>query len=479
MFPCTVSRLRDIISGSGPLDDVDGGEHVTGVAIDSRTVLSGDAFFGIPGSKSHGVLFADEAVECGASCVVTEFSAEEQTGAPVVCFQPADTIETDRRIIRVPDGLKALQQLAMWNREQSSALIVGVTGSVGKTTTRQMIACVLGTQYCGMESPQNFNNELGVPLSLLQLAPEHDFAVLEFGAGRRGDIAQLAGMATPEFGIVTRVAPAHLESFGTLDAIRRTKQELPEAISESGTVFLNADDSAVRSMATATQAKVVLFGFSDDADVRASHCTAVDGICTMTVDGTDFRFQGSRHLATSALAAIATGRVIGISDAEIAEGLATFQPGSGRGRIVQRTPWTVIDDSYNASPASVLAAIEAMADWKSARHRILVLGDMLELGDEATKAHYEIGQALQSSAVDHTLVFGQFCEAVAAGANFRGVPMNRVSVFRDFTVLRTMLDCLLSPGDVVAVKGSRGMQMERIVEWLQEQRGPAVRRSAA
>jgi len=481
MFPCTVSQLLSIISGSGRSAEMNDHELVTGVSIDSRSVRPGEAFFALPGAKNHGFLFADDAVAAGASCVVAEYAASElqPERLQVARFQPADTFETDSRIIRVPNVLLALQQLAAWNRQQSSALVIGVTGSVGKTTTRQMIAAVLDSQFCGVQSPRNFNNELGVPLSLLQLAPEHDFAVLEMGASRAGDIALLASLAQPEFGVVTRVAPAHLESFGSLDAIRQTKQELPQAVDRNGTVFLNADDPNVRSMGSATEANVVLFGLAEDADIRLGNLSSSEGVCTMTMDGTRFHFHGPQHLITSALAAIAVGRITGISDAKIAAGLAAFVPDAGRGRIVQNAPWTVIDESYNASPASVQSAISGLADWRKPRHRILVLGDMLELGSDAHAAHYKIGQMLMSSAVDHTLVFGEYAESVAAGARSTGVTINHISVFHDLTTLQTMLDCLLTPGDVVLVKGSRGMQMERVVYWLREQSPPSSQRSAA
>lgn len=481
MFPCTVSQLTAIISGQGSSAHVEHGELVTGVTIDSRQVAPGDAFFAMPGSRHHGVLFADDAMAAGASCVVTEFAASDiaPSRSPALRFQSIDSLEIDARIIRVSSTLNALQQLAAWNRRQSSALVAAVTGSVGKTTTRQMIAAVLGTQFRGLQSPRNFNNEIGVPLSLLQLTSEHDFAVLEMGAGRTGDIRLLTELAQPEFGIVTRVAAAHLATFGSMEAIRRTKQELVEAIGSDGKVFLNADDPAVSSMAAVTAAEIITFGFSNDAQIRASHIESRNGNCSLTVDGRDFGFQGARHLATSAMAAIAVGRVVGIPDAQIAEGLASFQPDAGRGRIVMRSPWTVIDDSYNASPASVHAAVSALSDWPQARHRLLVLGDMLELGSESEKAHYEIGRSLMSSSVDHTLVFGQYAEHVVAGAQSTGTSINRISLFHELNMLQTMLDCLLTPGDVVVVKGSRSMQMERVVEWLREQTHPDSHRSAA
>lgn len=478
MFPCTVSQLLSILAAD-PASSEGSDEPVVGVSIDSRTVKPGDVFFALPGTKHHGVLFADEAVSRGAVCVVTDHPLTiQRTDRPqLVRFQPADTIEIDRRIVRVPNAIAALQNLAAWNRRQSSAMIIGVTGSVGKTTTRQMIASVLSEHFCGIQSPRNFNNEIGVPLSLLQLDATHDFAVLEFGAGRLGDIAHLAEIAKPEFAVVTRVAAAHLESFGSIESIRRTKQELVESLASSGTAFLNADDPLVCSMKAATSGETVLFGTSQHADVRGSISSADAEACCLDVDAVPFHFHGAQHLATAAMAAIAIGRFVGLSSPQIAAGLAKFRPDAGRGRIVQQTPWTVIDESYNASPASVLATIASLQNWKQSRHRILVLGEMLELGSESAQTHFEIGRALMSSAVDHTLVLGDHAEEVARGARSTGLSSNRISVFHDIGMLQVMLDCLLTPGDVVLVKGSRGMQMERVVAWLQEQSAPL--RSAA
>lgn len=471
MFPCTVAQLLQIIAGNAVDDCGRDGTAVTGVSIDSRKIQPGDVFFALPGTKYHGVLYADEAIERGASCVVTDHASVGSLPdhPKVVRFRSADTIENDSRMIRVPDVLQALQKLAEWNRRQSSALIIGITGSVGKTTARQMIASVLRTQFCGVQSPQNFNNELGVPLSLLQLNPEHEFAVLEMGASRPGDIRWLAQLAKPEIGLITKVAPTHLESFESLSAIQSTKQELAQAIGSGGTVLLNADDSLVCSMKSSTSAEVILFGLAEDADVQVSDVSIHEGICTVEIGDKLYQFAGPRHLASLAAAAVAVGQLVGVCDSNIRMGLASFQLDAGRGRVVQRSPWIVVDDSYNASPASVAAAIESLSDWTNAKHRVLVLGDMLELGNDTAKAHFEVGRALAASTVDHTLVFGEFASSVVEGARSAGVSVNRISLFSDLSTLQVILDCLLTPGDIVLVKGSRAMAMERVVQWLDKQ----------
>ena len=483
MFPINVAQLTDLVNGT-PATHGHDQDAVLGASIDSRRVIDGDCFFALRGERTHGELFADQAVARGAVCVVADINSWGSPPHPQLSVTPPvdaiATAQTDERIVRVDNPITALQSLGRWNRRQSSALVIGVTGSVGKSTTRQMIAHVLGARFSGVQSQYNYNNELGVPLALSQLKPEHDFAVLELAAARPGDIAFLADMVRPEFAVVTRVAAAHLESFGDLEAIRQTKMELPAALEPGNTAFLNADDPLVRSMRETTAANVILFGSAADADFRVTSIQSSDGVTTFQMDGQAFRIEGARHLVTAAVAAVAVGRVTGLRAIEIAERLAEYEPDAGRGRIVQRHPWTVIDESYNASPVSVLASIQTLHDCVSARRRILVLGDMLELGTEAGVFHCEAGRALAAHRIDHTLLFGEFADTVAASAMQSGVSPNRVSVFRDIQTLNTMLDCLLTPGDVVLIKGSRGMHMERIVATLQNSAlPPSPQRMAA
>lgn len=480
-FPLSTACLADLVDGR--LTDAGYGlEVVTGGCIDSRHVVPHDCFFALPGERTHGVLYAEQAIARGAACVVTDCIRSTVCSSQTNLLRPSlaalDSAEMDGRIIRVADAAVALQSLGRWNRKQSDALVIGVTGSVGKTTTRQMITHVLSSRFSGIQSLGNYNNELGVPLSLLQLNACHDFAVLELAAARMGDIAFLAEMIRPEFAVVTRVAPAHLESFGDLHGVCRTKAELPAAVGAGGTVFLNADDPAVLAMSHSTTAEVVLFSTSHAADFRATSIHSRDGLCQFEVDGHHFCLHGGSHLVTGAVAAIAIGRVAGLNASEIADGLAEFRPDRGRGAIVRTQPWTVIDETYNASPASVQAAIQMLNECVSARRRILVLGDMLELGPHSADYHRDLGRQLQDSRVDHAILFGRYADHVASGAIEAGISPNCISVFREMSTLLTVLDCVLDHGDVVLVKGSRSMQMERVVRAVCES-DLSARRSAA
>ncbi len=315
-------QLRDV--GEETLDESDirstGGSPasiVSGASIDSRAITarssSGPAFFAVAGEKTHGINFAADALRNGAACVVTDQPLPRQTASmffvkatPEFFMCPRHTCPADAR---------------HWNRRQYEGLMIGVTGSVGKTTTRQMIHAVLSQQFSGLQSPRNFNNELGVPLTLCELTADHDFCVLEMGAGRCGDIAALATLAEPEFGVVTRVAPAHLASMGSIDGVRRTKRELIESLPTHGHAFLNADDPLVRSMTDVARANVTLFGLAADADVRADQVTYRNGVTQFRIDNVPFRLSGGTHLLTSALAAAAIGRVTGVNLTQIADAI--------------------------------------------------------------------------------------------------------------------------------------------------------------
>lgn len=500
MFPLTVEQLAQLLGasthppkprelsfpqfldvGEETLDESDirstgdsPASIVSGASIDSRAITgtssSGPAFFAVAGEKTHGINFATNALRNGAACVVTDQAVPRQNLADGL--RPGNP-----RLLHVSSATHALQTLGHWNRRQYEGLMIGVTGSVGKTTTRQMIHAVLSQQFSGLQSPRNFNNELGVPLTLCELTADHDFCVLEMGAGRCGDIAALATLAEPEFGVVTRVAPAHLASMGSIEGVQQTKRELIESLPTHGHAFLNADDPLVRSMAKVSRANVTLFGLAADADVRADQVAYRSGVTQFRIENVPFRLSGGIHLLTSALAAAAIGRVTGVSLTQIADAIDAYRPDAGRGRIVATFPSTIIDDSYNASPASVSACVQSLSSWSSAR-RILVLGDMLELGDESDSLHAEIGRMIAQSSITHTLLFGTHADIVANAAREYGLNQNRISVFRDMETLKLVLDCLLCEGDVVWIKGSRSVAMERVVQHLLANIAPSQSRAA-
>ncbi|MEZ6063401.1 MAG: UDP-N-acetylmuramoyl-tripeptide--D-alanyl-D-alanine ligase [Planctomycetaceae bacterium] len=457
MFPLTVEQLCQVTgglaTGSANPDDV-----VRNVVIDSRLAGPGSAFFALQGNQVHGMNFADDAVARGAVVVVLDGRFSES-------ITSADG--SGPATVLVPCATAALAQLAVRNRRYSEALVLGITGSVGKTTTRRMIFAVLEAAFRGVQSPRNFNNELGVPLSLLQLSAGDEFAVIEMAAAGSGEISELAGIARPDFAVVTRITPAHLDGFGSLKSVQQTKSELVRALTADGTAILNADDPLVRQMADLTKANVVLFGESADASVRAESVHVENSKLSVTVGSETFAVPASgRHHLTSLLAAIAVGRELGLSSQQINLGLSRYVPESGRCCVLEVGSWTVIDDTYNASPASVAAAADLLQHWSTSARRLLVLGDMLELGDQAEEFHFSVGARLAQASIDHVLVFGSHATDTAEGFLESGGRPGGISVFEDVSTLLAILDVQLSPGDVVLVKGSRSLQMERVIAAL-------------
>lgn len=452
MYPISVQELCDLTDGvtSG---QVNRSAILDGSVIDSRDVQNGDAFFALAGTRQHGIQFAASSLRDGANAVIVDESQSSTCPTPHIA---------------VPDAEIALAQLAQRNRRKSDALVIGVTGSVGKTTARRMIASVLETVHTGIQSPRNFNNFLGVPLSLLELQDGDEFAVIEIGASGPGEVAALAAIAEPEMAVVTRVAPCHLTGFESLQAVQRSKHELIQSLSADGIAFLNIDDPLVAAMASASRARVITFGTTPDADVYASEVEPLDDELRLVVNGDEYIVPiCGRHHATNVLAAIAVGLEIGVTTEQIAAGLSAYEAKPGRCFVTEIGDWTVIDDTYNSSPASVSAAIQTVEDFQDCRHRVLVLNDMLDLGEQAADLHYGMGAALATSKIDHVAVLGEFAADLVDGFLAAGGHVNRISAFSDITTLTAMLDCLLSSDDVVLVKGSRATKMERVLASLE------------
>lgn len=462
MNPLTVEKLASLIDGTPHRIDLH--TEVETCVIDSRHVQSGDAFFALAGEHQHGLQFAQAAIKMGAVVVVVDESMAEGCTVPHIA---------------VADAEYALAQIANHNRNVSDALVIGVTGSVGKTTTRRLIASVLKTQHAGIQSPRNFNNQLGVPLSLMELEDGDEFAVIEIGASEPQEIGFLASVARPEMAVITRITPTHLRGLDSLQTIQREKGELVRCLPADGTAFLNADDPLVAELAESTKAQVVTFGTSETADVRATHVRTTKTGLRLIVNGEDYDAPvRGRQQVCNVLAAIAVGLEIGVDPEGIRTGLMEFQAAPGRSEVVQSSPYTLIDDTYNSSPASVSAALQLVADWSDCHHRILILNDMLDLGQQAADLHYGIGSAIAASNIDHVLLCGDFADDVADGFLQSGGRLNRVSVFSDLNTLEALLDCFISDDDVVLVKGSRATRMERVVERLQSADSSALSKAA-
>jgi len=439
---------------------------IRGAAVDSRVVTAGELFVALPGERTDGHLYLAQAVERGATALL-------------VTRQPADPASFgDVTIIRVADAVAALGAVAAGWRRRFDPLVVGVTGSIAKTSTKEAIAAVLGATRRTLKSEGNQNNEIGLPLTLLRLGPEHEAAVLEMGMYVSGEIADLAAMALPSIGVVTAVQPVHLSRIGTLQAVERAKGELLEALPADGTAVLNADDPIVTRMDGRTVARAMRYGFAETADVRA-----ID-VSSAGTAGMRFGLQtpaGSRAVTIptlgrlsvhNAAAAAAVGVAAGVPLADIAGALEAGWSAPHRVELVRLRGLTVIDDSYNASPGSVSAALDLLADLPG-RH-VAVLGEMLELGDAHESGHRAVGEHAGQVA-DLLIVVGEGAGGIVAGALDAGLDPGRVQRALDAEAALDVLRPRLRDGDAVLVKASRGIGLEHLVDALRLEIGESAR----
>lgn len=457
MFELAIGELATIVGGRlalGAMPPVDREAAPVGrVVTDSRTVEPGDVFWALRGPHHDGANFADEAYGRGATGVVAGRHIEPWAG----CWS-----------IAVREPRRALWQLAAALRRRFAGEVVAVTGSVGKTTTRQMIHAALGARLTGSASPQNYNNRIGLPLSMLGWSPLDDYAVVELGASAAGEIGELAGLAQPHVGVITCVGEAHLAGFGSREAVARAKLELLSTLESNGTAVLNGDDPWLRRGARNSRAKVVWFGRSADCDITASEVRSGRGMVEFCVERRQFRVPvWGRHYLTAALAAVAVGRVLGLSLDELSAALAEFAPPPGRCQVVRLPHCTIVNDCYNANPTSMRAALELLRDLDVPGRRVVVCGDMRELGGATHQAHRQLGeQVVNVCGADLLVAVGQSAEDVVAGAYEAGMPRGCAATCDSTDEAADAVPAMLQPGDVVLVKGSRAMAMEKLVEVL-------------
>lgn len=448
--------LRDLSQATGGrLRDVDAGDaRFDHVMTDSRDIQPGQLFWALKGEHHEGHDFCHEALEKQARlCVVSTDRADSIRGPVLI----------------VDDTLRALGRFAHWHRCRSDALVIGITGSVGKTTTREFVFAALNSQFQGIRSRKNFNNLIGLPLSLLDLDHAHEFAALEMGASALGDIRELCQIGRPEIGVVTAIGPAHLQSFGSIEGIIQTKGELLEELPSTGFAVLPGDNEIVRQMADRAPCQVIFVGEGDDNHIRATDVQVLPGRLQFRCEGERFDIPvNGRHVLSNALCAIGIGLEVGVPVRTLAAGLSRFVPAPGRAGLSQIGPWTVIDDTYNASPLSVAAGCRMLRDFElpAVRQRYLVLGDMRELGDTSVHEHEQIGRLAADLKLDRVLACGQFAADVARGARQAGMKSHQITAASDVETLLTVLDCWLEPDDMLLVKGSRSTRMERVIEWL-------------
>jgi UDP-N-acetylmuramoyl-tripeptide--D-alanyl-D-alanine ligase len=454
MATFTVQEIVRATQGALVVGDL--GVPVTGVSIDSRTLGVGEAFFAIVGHRLDGHDFVADAASRGAACVVAQ--------------NVPDHIPSGVPFVLVEDTTRALGRLAARHRAKFSIPIAAVTGSNGKTTTKEMMAAVLAARGKVLKPEGSFNNQWGVPLTLLRLTAEHQALVVEIGCNQTGEIAYLSGLAAPTVGVVTTVAETHLELLGSIEGVREEKAALVRAIGEHGVVALNADDPRVAGMAQDTRARVITYGRAETADVRAKGEVKEDarGLAfTLEHDGRSERvclaFAG-RHNVTNALAAAAAGFAVGLSLADVVAGLERARPVKGRCVWREVAGVRILDDSYNANPAAMRAALDTAAAHQGGSRLVVVLGDMLELGSLAEAAHVDLGREVAKRGAAEFVGLGTHMKLAVEAAREAGLAEAQHATTFEDTVAHALKR--IDRGDVVLIKGSRGMRMERVVDAL-------------
>lgn len=423
------------------------------VETDTRNLTPGALFVALKGENFDGHNFIEQAIRNGATAVMV-----------------SDNISCDIPCIKVVDTLKAYQNIANFHRNRFSIPIVAITGSSGKTTTKELIATVVESKYNVLKTEKNYNNEVGVPLTLLKLNESHEACIIEMGMRGYGQIKELTEIAEPTIGVITNVSTSHIELLGSQMGIARAKAELVEGIPKNGYVILNQDDEYVSSMAEMTRAKTVNYGLNQNATITGFNVHyKKDGIkftCRYYDDVFDvFLPMIGEHNVYNALTAIAVGRILGISTAKIRKALNEFKGIKMRQEIKSFSDFVLVNDTYNANPSSMKESIMALGQLDGKR-KIAILGDMLELGDFSAEEHYKIGELLGKAGYEILLTYGKESKKIAEGAKASGV--NLVKEFKTHKEIAEFYLSQCKKDDSILLKGSRGMMMEKVAEKLQK-----------
>ncbi|MCB2193164.1 MAG: UDP-N-acetylmuramoyl-tripeptide--D-alanyl-D-alanine ligase [Deltaproteobacteria bacterium] len=431
----------------------------TGVSTDTRTIQAGELFVALSGPNFDGNEFLDQAFEQGAAAALVRRGAQAPDG-------------NGHCLLEVEDTLKALGDLAAAWRREHSALVAAITGSNGKTTTKEMLGAILRRRHQVLATKGNLNNLIGLPLTLLGLREAHTACVVEMGMNAPGEIARLTEIAAPEAGVITNVGPAHIGMLGSMEAIAKAKAELFEGLSPAATAVVNLDDPLLAPYAASLSCRVVSFGIEAMADVRATDITALGEQQSFVLDlageAVEVRLPAPGvHNVMNALAAAATAWALGQGADAVAAGLEAFTPVPGRLALTGEPGGpAVVDDTYNANPFSVACGLLAAKDMAQGRPLVLVLGDMKELGEFAAELHHQTGLKAAQVGCRLVVALGEHAEHVAAGARQGGLSAQQALVFAAMEELLEEITQLLDAQDLVLVKGSRSMGMERVVARL-------------
>jgi len=459
----TFSQLAEMIGGTV----IQGGDVTCStVVIDSREVKEDSVFFAIKGERLDGHAFLPQALATARGAVVSDLP---------------DAVGPGKGLIRVDDTTKAVQRLARSIRERYDFLLIGITGSAGKTTTKEMIATLVATERRTWKSWGNFNNQIGAPLCLDNMPDGAQVVVSEMGMNHAGEIAEIAGSMRPNVGVYTNIAPVHIEFFGTIEKIAAAKRELLENLAPNGTIIINNDNEHVVNISAGFDGRIVSYGIDHDADYRARDIRErglLGTRFTLEAEGATRDFElllPGRHNLDNLLAAIATARAIGISWEGIARGVAEVKPAYHRGVIIPLAGGaTIYDDTYNSNPYALARTLELMTQADVRGRRIAVVGDMLELGEQELQFHREAGRGIPKS-IDVVLAVARGADTARSqslleGAREAGFAADALHHFPNAEAAGEFLRTFLRQGDLVLIKGSRGVGLDKAVAILEEQR---------
>lgn len=425
--------------------------EVKSVAIDSRKVTDGTLFIPIEGKKVDGHSFIAQVFEKGAACTLTQRELTEEEKA------------FNKPYIKVKSTLQAIKDIAAFYRNQFDIKVVGITGSVGKTSTKEIISAVLETKYNVLKTDGNFNNEIGVPLTVFRMNEEHQAAVLEMGISDFEEMHRLSAITRPDIGVITNIGLCHLENLGSRDGIFKAKTEMFDNLNDDAQVVLNGDDDKLRKVGLVGGKMPVFYGKSDENNIYADNIApqGLDGIsCTIHCDSDSFDVLipvPGEHMVYNAMAATAVGRILGLDYEEIKWGIENMETIRGRFKIIKKDDLTLIDDCYNANPVSMKASLDVL-DYANTR-KIAILGDMFELGENEKELHAGIGEHLKEKNIDLVLCVGELSENIKDDSK-------PIYYFKNLDELFSHLDEYIMRNDTILVKASNGMHFEKIVNYI-------------
>lgn len=457
--------LQDIIQATGgQVRQPGASSRFVGVSTDSRTAQAGQIYLPLQGEKFDGHDFIPGALQRGVRAVIASVTWDRR---------PHQALPPELSVVLVPDTLQALGDLAHFWRQQFTGPVVGITGSCGKTTSKEMIAQVLGRKFAVLKNDLNLNNLIGMPQTLLGLTKEHEVAVVEFGMNRFGEIRRLSHIAQPDIAVLTNVHPAHLEGLGSIAGVARAKSEIVEGLRQHGTVIYNFDDLRLRHALRTFSGPTLGFGFDPGAQLRAAaccRCGAYGQKATLSHRSQSWQMEiqlPGPHQIYNALAATAVGLTLGLAPDQISLALSQFQSPEKRSQLHCHDSGLIIyNDCYNANPGSMAMALQTLADLNNQGRTMAALGDMLELGATTDQAHKDLGALAAKLGVDLLVVCGNFQNLVKEGALAAGMSANRVHAVPSHAAGAQIVKEFCRPGDILLIKGSRGAKMEKLLSCL-------------